>query len=188
MTIDNVNISKKIYGTNIGALKVKTTQNMPTPVNNDLVEIPPKIIERTHELIQFMDVMYVKNMPMLTRIDRSLIYRTLVTLTSRVTKELYQAIDVVFRHYNKAVFVITYINCDDEFKTLIDEVNDKLNITMNYNLKGEHVPEAELNNRTIGDCIRATYHNLTCKIIPRIMLKYFTMMCTEKLHLFPAKC
>ena len=46
--------------------------------------------------------------------------------------------------------MITDINCCGEFNTLMDEVNDKLNITMNYTLKGEHVPEAERNNHTIS--------------------------------------
>ena len=46
--------------------------------------------------------------------------------------------------------MITNINCDGEFKTMMDEVNYKLNITMNYTSKGEHVPEEERNNRTIG--------------------------------------
>ena len=94
--------------------------------------------------------MYVKNMLTLTGIDRSPRYCTRVPLTSRVTKELYRAIGVPFRNYNKVGFNITDINCNVKFKTLMDEVNDKLNITMNYNSKGEHVAEAERNNCTIG--------------------------------------
>ena len=39
--------------------------------------------------------------------------------------------------------MITDINCNGEFKTLMDEVNTKMNITMNYTSKGEHVLEAE---------------------------------------------
>ena len=98
--------------------------------------------------------MYVKNMTMLNGIDRSLRYCILVPLTSRVEKELYWAIDVVFRHYNKSGFVITNINYDGEFKTLMDEENDKLNITMNYTSKGGHVTEAERDNLTLGERIQ----------------------------------
>jgi hypothetical protein len=58
---------------------------------------------------------------------------------------------------------------------------------MNCTAKGEHVPEAERNNRTIGERIRATYHNLPCKAMPRVMLKYLAMQCTHQLNLFPAK-
>ena len=35
----------------------------------------------------------------------------------------------------------TDINCNGEFKTLVDEVNEKMNITMNYTTKVEYVTE-----------------------------------------------
>jgi hypothetical protein len=69
----------------------------------------------------------------------------------------------------------------------MNEVEDNLNIKMNYTSKGEHVPEAERNNRTIGERIRATYHNLPYKTIPHIMLRYLSMVSTHQLNLFPAK-
>ena len=84
--IDDVSIAEKIYGAKIGALKVKTTQNMPTLVKNYLVEVPPEFIEKHRELIYCMDVMYVKNMLMLTGIDRSLRYLILLPLTSSVVE------------------------------------------------------------------------------------------------------
>jgi hypothetical protein len=43
----------------------------------------------------------------------------------------------------------------------MNEVEDNLDVEMNYTSKGEHVPEAERNNRLIGERIRATYHNLS---------------------------
>ena len=110
MTIDNVNISKKNYGANIGALKGKTTQKRPTHVNNYLVDVPLELIKPQREIIYCIDIMYVNNMLMLTGIDRSLRYCILVPLTSRVTEELYRAIDVVFRNDNKEIFMITDIN------------------------------------------------------------------------------
>ena len=58
---------------------------------------------------------------------------------------------------------------------------------MNYTAKGKHVPEAERNNRTIGERIRANYHNLPYKAIPRIMLCYLAMISTSQLNFFPAK-
>ena len=66
MKIGDVNIAKKIYGLDIGALKGKTTRNKPTPVKNYLFEVLPKLIEQSRELIYCIDVMYVYNMTMLT--------------------------------------------------------------------------------------------------------------------------
>ena len=44
MKINDVNISDKIYGADISVLKGNTNQNMPTPVKNYLVEVPPELI------------------------------------------------------------------------------------------------------------------------------------------------
>jgi hypothetical protein len=134
-----------------------------------------------------MDIMYVNGMPMMTGIDRSIRFRSLVPQTSRVALELYRALDVILRAYNKRGYQVKSINCDGEFRNLMNEVIDKLDIKMNHTTKGEHVLEAEANNWTIGERIRATYHNLRCKAIPCIILKHLAMVCTHQLNPFPAK-
>jgi hypothetical protein len=45
----------------------------------------------------------------------------------------------------------------------MNEVNATLEIEINYTSKGDHVPEAERYNHTIGERIRTTYHNLPYK-------------------------
>ncbi len=67
--------------------------------------------------------------------------------------ELYRALDVILRVYNKRGYHVKTINCDGEFRTLMNEVSHKLDMEMNYTSRGEHVPEAERNNRTIGERI-----------------------------------
>jgi len=187
VTLEDVNLAEKIFGADIGALKGKTTRRRPTPVKTDLVEIPPELIKQHHDLTYCMDVMYVNGMPMLTGIDRSIRFRALIPLSSRTASELYRGTDEIFRLYNKAGFLIKEIICDREFKTLMDEVKDELDIDMNYTSKGEHVPEAERNNRTIGERIRAAYHNLPYKAIPKVMLRTLAMVSTNQLNYFPAK-
>ena len=94
---------------------------------------------------------------------------------------------MLLREYNKAGFVITMIHCDSEYKSLMDEVNDKLDIVMNYANAQDHVPEAERNNRVIKERIRAGYHHLPYKAIPLIMLRYLAFESTNKLNYFPVK-
>jgi hypothetical protein len=67
-----VNISEKIFGGDIGALKGRSTRNRPTPVKDDLVEIPPKLLEKHQDLTFCMDIMLVDGLPMMTGIDRSI--------------------------------------------------------------------------------------------------------------------
>ena len=85
-------------------------------------------------------------------------YRTAQPLENKTPTAYRSALDTVFRVYNHAGFSITTIKADQEFKPILDEIKDVLNITMNYANAQEHVPEAERNNRTIKERFRAQYH------------------------------
>ena len=82
--------------------------------------------------------MYVNGMPILTGIDRSIRFRSLVPLDNRTAPELYKRLDKVLRHYNNAGYSITHIHCDQEFKPLIDDVKDNLDIKMSYTTTDEN--------------------------------------------------
>ena len=111
----------------------------------------------------------------------------MVPLKTRTQDDMYEGIDKILRNYNKAGFKVKTINCNREFEELMDPIHDDLDVEMNYTAMGEHVPEAERNNRTIGERIRAAYHNLPYMKIPRVMLRYIAMVSTQQLNLFPAK-
>jgi hypothetical protein len=164
VTVEDVNIAERIFGPDIGTLKGKSTRTKPIPVKSDLIEIPPELKKLHKNLTLCMDILFVNGMPMLTGIDRSIRFRTLFALDNRSESEIYQGIDSIFRVYNNAGFRTNRIQCDQEFRVLM--VSDDLDIETNYATAGEHVPEAERNNRTIQERIRATYHNLPYAMIP----------------------
>ena len=70
-----------------------------------------------------------------------------------------------------------YMGESKNIRHLIDKVSDDLDIKMNYTTTDEHVPEAEQNNRTIGERIRAAYHNLSYKRIPKVAI---LGVCTQR--------
>ena len=101
--------------------------------------------------------------------------------------ENYRALDMILRKYNSAGFIIRRILCDQEYKGMMDQVKDNLDIDMNYTNTDDHVPEAECNNRTIEERIRAAFHQLPYKAIPKIMIRYLAMESVKKLNMFPNK-
>ncbi len=187
VTVEDANLAEKIFGPDVATLKGKTTRPTPKQAKDDCIEIPPEILEKHREVTLCIDNMFVNDLPSLTAIDTTVRYRSCVTLDSRSKDELYRALDDIFRFYNKAGFTITDIHADPEFNPLLNKVCDELNIRLNPTAKGEHVPEAERNNRTIEERIRAAYHRLPFKAIPKLMLRTLMLVATSQLNWFPAK-
>ena len=52
----------------------------------------------------------------------------------------------------------------------MNKVSDDLDVVMNYTNASDYMPEAERNNRTIKERIRATFQRLPYKAIPHIMI------------------
>jgi hypothetical protein len=104
--------------------------------------------------------MFICSIPMLTAIDRTIKFRSLVILNSRKTPDLYEGLDDVLRLYNGRGFYISRILCDGELQPLMKDVQDNMDITFNFSPAGEHIPEAEQNNRTIQERFRTQFHCL----------------------------
>ena len=63
---------------------------------------------------------------MLNGIDKTVRYRKVVPLENCTTKSLYKGINMVLRDYNKANMQAKVICCNNEFRTLMDEVANKM--------------------------------------------------------------
>ena len=124
---------------------------------------------------------------MLTGIDEPIRHRALIPLQSRTAEEICRALDVILRAYNHAGHTVTEIRCDNEFKSIMNEVKDDVDIHMNCPPKGEKDGAAERNNQTIGERIRATCHAQPHAAMPKILLKCMAMVATQQLNYFPAK-
>ena len=83
--------------------------------------------------------------------------------------------------------MITTIHCDGEYRGMMDKVSNNMDVKMNFTNAQDHVPEAERKNRTIKERIRAAFHHLPYKAIPRIMIRYLAMNQVNSLNLFPVK-
>ena len=160
VTIEDINLAEKIFGPDISSLKGKSTRTKVATVTNDHIEIPEEIYQLYQELELCMDIMFVNGMPMLTTVDRTIKFRGLVPLNNRKEKEIFRGLDVILRYYNQAGFRIVKLHCDNEFRNMLEKIQDDLGIKMNFTNAGDHVPEAERNNRTIKERIRAGYHRL----------------------------
>jgi len=57
-----------------------------------------------------------------------------------------------------------------------------MGVEMHYPPAGDHVPQAERLDCVIGEWVRAIYHDLPYKNLPKIIWKYLTMIATNSLN------
>ena len=187
VTADDVNLAERIYGPDVATLKGRTVRIQPPVVREDNIEIPSELIRTFKDLTYCMDIMYVNGIPMLTGLDKTVKYRALVPLKNKKAKQLYAGLDKILRHYNAAGFTVSKLRCDQEFEKIMENVCDNLDIQLHCPPRGDHVSEAERNNRVIGERIRIAYHRLPYTMIPRVMWQNLAMLCTSQLNYFPVK-
>ena len=102
-------------------------------------------------------------------------------------EEHFRAIDKVLRIHNKGGYRIKQMECDNEFKGIMDKVADDLDISMNYSNAQDHVPAAKKNNRTIKEHFRVGLHRTGYDNIPKAMIISLAEYGTHKLNMFPAR-
>jgi hypothetical protein len=172
VTAEDVNIAEKIFGADMSNLKGKLTRQKSTPVREDTVEIPEELIAQNCKIELCIDIMYVNESGFMTTIYRTIRFRSAIPIDNRTHKEYYRVLDMVLRVYNSAGFHIKTTHCDGEFRAMMEKVKDDLGVRMNFPNALDHVPEAERNNRTIKERVRAAKHRLPYKALPRTLIWY----------------
>ena len=148
--------------------------------------MPRELIQAQQDVILCMDTMQINGLYFLTTVSRNIMYRTTEWVPNKTAKAYRSALDNVFRVYNMAGFKIKSIHCDNEYRSLMQELESIYEVKMNYASAQEHVPEIERSIRVIKERFRATFHRLPFTRLPAIMIKILAMESTKKLIFFPA--
>jgi hypothetical protein len=162
---EDVNNAEKIFGVDMSSLRGKSTRRKSTPVREDGIEIPEELSSQNCEIDLYIDIMYVNKCGFMTTIDKTVQFRSTLPIENRTHEEYYRVLDMVLRLYNSAGFHIKIIHCNREFRAMMDKVKDDLSVCMNFTNALDHVPEAERNNSTIKEQVRAAYHQWPYKAL-----------------------
>jgi hypothetical protein len=102
--MEDVDIAVKIFGPDIGSLKGKSVRRQPPPVRDNVIQIPTELTQEHKNLVLCIDIMFVNGQPLLTAIDQSIRFRSLVPLESRSKSNMYEALDKILRMYGQSGF------------------------------------------------------------------------------------
>ena len=185
--LNDVKMAEDIFGKDVGALKGKTTRQQPGAVIDDSVYIPEEIYTKHPNIKLEIDVMYINGIATLTGIDATVFNRNFEPLKARTVPELLRALDTFLRYYNKAGYTIAQIECDNEFKPLLEQLEDNDDININLANPNDHVPHVERHNRTMKERIRTLFHGLPFNLFPKQLLLKMGERANMTLNYFPAK-
>jgi hypothetical protein len=157
--LEDIKNAEKVFGPDLGTLKGKSTRKQPKPVRHEWVDLPAEIPKEFHELVLCIDAMFINQVCFLTAIDKTIKYRSLVPLKQNTADELMAGLTKVVRKYNKAQHRITTIDCDREFVSILTEVEEVLDVTLNLTNADDHNPEIERNNWFLKERFRANFHS-----------------------------
>ena len=124
----------------------------------------------------------------LTTVPHDLYYRMSQYMKESKTEKYEECMNEIYALYRREGFVIVEIQCNNEFHEAIDKFPAEQTppIKINYVAAQEHVPRAEINNRTIQKQARVNYYQLTYIHLTQIMVNCMVSEATRKLNYFPA--
>jgi hypothetical protein len=99
VTTKDVNLAVKAFGPDVGDIKGKTTRSRPTPVSNNIIEIPDELLEAQKDMILSLDGMAVSSLKFLTTISHKIFYRTAQYVQTNTAKVYKKSLDEIMSVY-----------------------------------------------------------------------------------------
>ena len=188
VTVQDIQVASKVWGKDIAALKGKTIRSTPTPVSRDFVKIPKEMMKLHKEVYLTMDIFFVNKIPFLLTLSRKICFTAVNHLSSRSTRQIFEAFKEIYLYYLQRGFRITTVSADGEFAPLqafIESLPGGPRV--NLASANEHVPEIERRIRVVKERCRATRHSLPFLRIPTLLMVNIVLNAVKLLNLFPTK-
>lgn len=128
VTIEDVNIAEKIWGPDISYLKGKTMRSKPTPTQKDEIKIPREIYNKHNKITLCIDTIYINGIRFLIAIAYPIYYCQCKPVENGSLDAYYEALNKIIRVLNMGGFTIDAIECNGEYKSLMDHICDGINI------------------------------------------------------------
>ena len=155
-TVEDIIVALKIWGTNIVALKEKTTQSKPNTVARDSVKIPMDLLKLHKEVFLILEIFFVNKIPFLLTLSRKICFTAVNHLANLTIPQIFTAFEEIYQYYMRSRFHITTVKSDGDFPPLQDLVASLLGGPMiNLTSANEYVLEIERKIRVVKERCRS---------------------------------
>jgi hypothetical protein len=188
VTIQDIDVTTKIWGKNIAALKGNTNRSKMHPVARDYVKVPKELLKLHKEVFLTTDIFFVNKIPFFLTLSCKICFTAVNHLADRTVPQIFKAFKEMYQYYLQRGFHITAVHADGEFtphKTSIEAIPG--GPMVNLASANEHIPEIERRIRLVKERCRATRHSLPFHTIPKLMMIHIVLNVVKLLIFFPTK-
>jgi hypothetical protein len=188
VTVQDIDVARKIWGKNISALKGKTTWSKSILVARDYVKFPMELMKLHKEVFLTTDIFFFNKIPFFLTLSRKICFTAVNHLADRTVPQIFKAFKEMYQYYLHRGFHIKMVHADGEFvplKPLIETMPG--GPMVNLASANEHVPEIERRIRVVKELCRATRHSLPFETIPKLMTIHIVLNVVKVLNFFPTK-
>ncbi|CAJ1954069.1 unnamed protein product [Cylindrotheca closterium] len=185
-TKEAINHAEAIFGPYASRLKGKSTRPTPKKTYDDFFSPPEELYQHNRSITVFIDHTEIENAKFLTCIDTTVRYRSCIPMQNLKTDPVFEALDKIFRRYNKAGFQVKTIKSDRAFIPPTDDMLDNMG-AIDPTAAEDHEPTAERNNRTLKERVRVALAQLPYKVVPKVITECLGRQAAELMNVFPQK-
>jgi hypothetical protein len=188
LTVQDIDVARKIWGKNIAALKGKTTRSKSIPVYRDYVKVPMELMKFHKEAFLTTDILFVNKIPFFLTLSRKICFTAVNHLADRTVPQIFKAFKDMYQYYLQCGFHIKTVHAGGEFAPLKPLIESMPGGPMvNLASANEHVPEIEHRIRVVKERCRATWHSLPYEIIPKLITIHIVLNVVKLLNFFSTK-
>jgi hypothetical protein len=188
VTVQDINMTRKIWGKNIAELKVKSTRSKTIPVARDYVKVPMELMKLHKEVFLTTNIFFVNKIPFFLTLSRKICFTAANHLADRTVLQILKAFKEVYQYYLQRGFHIKTVHADSEFAPLKPLIKSMPGGPMvNLASVNKHVPEIERRIRIVKERCRATRHSLPFETIPKLITIHIVLNMVKLLIFFPTK-
>jgi hypothetical protein len=118
VTVQDIDVARKIWGKNIAELKGKTTWSKSIPVARDYVKVPMELMKLQKEVFLTTYIFFVKKIPFFLTLSQKICFTAVNHPVDRKVPHIFKAFKEMYQYYLQRGFHIKTVHANGEFAPL----------------------------------------------------------------------
>ena len=173
VTVDDIETAQNMHGKDTLCVKGRTMRCNPPKTLTPTTATPKELEAKNAKITTCMDVMCIDKIGFMATMSHPMCHCGVL--------------DKMLQVHNEGGFKIQRNECDQAFKSVVNEVSNELNINMDCVSTQDHVGAAERDIGTLKETICTKFHQCGCNTPPKQMIVAMAEQSADQLNMFPAK-